>query len=439
MLESGDGNLGPGTDGKRGELRLRPAGVGVTARTPRVDTKGMPTQHRAKRPAQSGPGERDADTSATAVESILTPEGEGRHGLHSGGTGGAGTDAREGLRHPHVHAGAQLGGEERPGEATQGGRDPSAADHLTDEERARLPAAQRKLIRRRRAYSIPDHGNAPLAHNETQRHTTKTQRHTTKTQPRPTRDARRRTRQKQRGASRPSAFFLPMTEREVNEVVAENLLASRPLVSFVEAVIRRNNDQVADAASNEGYLSPAWWFAAELRGHPDLADLEAWEAVLHLEEAVADLWAGLPSEDSRGVEVDPREDFLGVWSRVAKPIKIVTEPADVLPLVEQYPLDSERYPSLADEPYRRTASLCWWYSMALEGDRFWMACRTVEATIGVPYRTAAGHLRRLVGDGLLDVTADLPRSTRMAREYRINTDAVALATDVMIEAIGAGR
>jgi len=223
-----------------------------------------------------------------------------------------------------------------------------------------------------------------------------------------------------------------MTGEEVRRVLVESMaLPSGPLVPFVKAAINRNNVDVTEASLDmRAYRSPAWRFAAELRGHPELASLEAWEAVLHLEETVGpDLWDELPSEDSRGVDADPREDFFDAWGRIDEPIRVVPTPADVVPLVEQHPLESERYPSPADEPYRRTASLCFWYAEALRDARIWMACRTVEATVGVPYRTAARHLRRLTRDGLLDAAGDHPRHERRAREYRVRVDAVTLAAD----------
>ena len=81
-------------------------------------------------------------------------------------------------------------------------------------------------------------------------------------------------------------------------------------------------------ATPRPYRSPTWVLAWRLSRHPKFVELEQDEAVELLDRAFGELgcsdpesveWTALlPSRDSRGNEIEPRDDFLACWNSCRK-------------------------------------------------------------------------------------------------------------------------
>lgn len=209
------------------------------------------------------------------------------------------------------------------------------------------------------------------------------------------------------GGHAPSRWCVPVVEQAINEAVS----AVADLGAYMLAAVRRNARALEEAVDNAdhsdgtGHRCSVWRFASELKSHPDLAGLPAWEAVRIVDEVLAQHggWQLLPASDVWDCETDPRDDFLAVWDTIETPLDSVYDPLEAMPLVERWPLSSQRWPSPADEPYRRAVSVCFWYARLLDAEgKFFLACRTLGELLGVSHDRAAAYLRRATGEGLLN-------------------------------------
>jgi hypothetical protein len=206
------------------------------------------------------------------------------------------------------------------------------------------------------------------------------------------------------------------------------------LEEFLLVAVERNEAAFSDAlASSEsdprsaGYRSGVWTFLSMAKGRPELESHPVWEVARIVGEILEPHggWELLPAYDVFGAELDPRDAFIDAWDSVKEPLRCDPVPRDALPLVERWPLESERWSDPDDVDYKRLVSLCFYYAL-LRGDRgrFFLSCRTAGELLGVSHTTAAAYLRRACKEGLLELTQQGTRFTGKASEFRFRFGSV---------------
>ena len=89
-------------------------------------------------------------------------------------------------------------------------------------------------------------------------------------------------------------------------------------------------------------------------------------------------------------------------------------------------LTCARWPSEDDASYRRAVSWCYWFARLLGDEgRFFVTHRQLGKLTGVSHVTASGYLRRMQGEGLLDLREKGWRGH--ASRYTFMLEAVILA------------
>lgn len=230
-------------------------------------------------------------------------------------------------------------------------------------------------------------------------------------------------------------FRLGLTQSAVAEkaLAATTALVRAPLRTFVDRAVELSLDD--NESGNGAYRSPGFVLARCLKEHSQLALLdEGWKVAEIVTKECGDIWSQLPNRDSRGEPLEPRRDFVFCWTK----LRATPAPAAIRPVVEAYPLESERYPADCDSPFRAVASAAWWYAIALKRREIFLSCRDAEAATGVPFRTAARFLKHLVLiDGFLRIARRHPNETRRATEYVVDIEAVELVEEKPVVLRGA--
>lgn len=122
----------------------------------------MRTPRKKKRPAQSGTGERGADTDVAAADRItLSHKATGNNEPDSGDSGGAGSQQTAGLHAADLAVGVESRPEDGTGAARSSGDSGGAGGGLTAEQRQQGEAANRRLTQLRRERGSPEDGNPP--------------------------------------------------------------------------------------------------------------------------------------------------------------------------------------------------------------------------------------------------------------------------------------
>jgi hypothetical protein len=219
------------------------------------------------------------------------------------------------------------------------------------------------------------------------------------------------------------------SRERLEELLNECRLPTWDLEKFILAAIKRNNEAfdqarrlVKEGKGKGRYRSATWTAASILKGHPKLENLDPREAVRLMDQYLEPHggWDVFPNTDVFGNLIDQRDSFKEAWSVIEKPLRCTPRPADALPLVNDFPLTSERWPSARDRGYRRSVSLCYWYSRLLgQEGRFFLSCRDAGELLGVSQKQAAIHLRWATREGFLRLLKKGSLWTGKASEYQV--------------------
>lgn len=177
----------------------------------------------------------------------------------------------------------------------------------------------------------------------------------------------------------------------------------------------------------EDYRSPSLLFARCLKGHQELACLDAEAATERIDQEL-DLmfpnhpapWVGLGllDVDSRNHACDPRSDFLDLWGRILTPFEPGGPVHDAARRAEEKPLDfGGRFGRPADAAFRKLLSICYWLSRDAGGE-FFLACRVAGDVLDVSHTAASKLIRRAEASGFLQSVGTYTEKDRARRHAK---------------------
>ena len=220
------------------------------------------------------------------------------------------------------------------------------------------------------------------------------------------------------------------------EALVKELRERDSAIGVVNEAIERNNYilENGSAGKNYGknYLSPAWIFASFLKGNKNFAGQSVWEALKALDKMIflidgeeRSCWDLLSAVDIYGNSIDPRENFALIWDVIETPMQLPPpNPFETVAIAKKYPLVSKRWPSIRDQNFRQTVSVCYYYSRILDqAGNFFLSCRNLGKLLEVSHITAHQLLRRSVADGAISVVHS-GHGTHFATRYCFNFEKV---------------
>lgn len=194
------------------------------------------------------------------------------------------------------------------------------------------------------------------------------------------------------------------------------------LPEWLRAAIERNARELELAepcgiGSPEGYRSPCWRLAGELRGHPLFTDAAGSRIAKFLDMLIS--WSELPCYDSYDAEMDPRDTLIDAIDfqieHDIRPLNLALPPSGALELAEHYPLFGPDNVG----GYPRAVSLMFWYQLLLrQNGWFFLAVDTLASLLEWSSRTSSMYMKRAVREGLVEIVQEHERHLRKATEYR---------------------
>lgn len=205
---------------------------------------------------------------------------------------------------------------------------------------------------------------------------------------------------------------------KVDDALEALFQETRPLDSFLVEAASYSREEVENSrVADDGYRSPSWYFAGQLKAHPQLRDLSPWAAIQKVDEVIAKIakdksiseakaWYELLGDrDNADKEIEPRADFIKVWYEVDLIRPGFNFPDFAGELDDLYPVTGDWLREDLDDSYRRTLGITHWLQRLLEQegqDHFFLSCRDLARLADVSAMTASRLLDRARREEFVD-------------------------------------
>lgn len=220
-----------------------------------------------------------------------------------------------------------------------------------------------------------------------------------------------------------------ISEAEAMAEVERHRIPTEDIEAFVWEAVERNNERYSahvelvggadDKGNKEDHWTPCFTLGSILLGHPEFKDLKAYALYRLVDEILGPKgWAMLPGEDVWRNPKRPQDDLIDCWRKVEKPFYLTIPPRQAMPLVERWTLTCEKWEGDDFASYRRTVSLCFWYSLMLNNDgEFFLSYDDAGKLIGLSARWAGDRLKRAAEED--KVIKLLKRGTNVPRKSSV--------------------
>ena len=196
------------------------------------------------------------------------------------------------------------------------------------------------------------------------------------------------------------------------------------LEDYARWAIRENSKWLTERADRRGldekapgWAGPTWRFAALMRGHSQLAGMDALSARNAVEALLAILHPDCPNPwvsafgdtDTTGNILDPYDDFLTSWEKVEHPL-FEADFERALRLAKTYPLASTRYREPRHAKYLHLVSVCFWLARLRAPEPFFMSVRTAADLLQQSHVGGSRSLLWAKREGLISCVREETRS-----------------------------
>jgi hypothetical protein len=211
---------------------------------------------------------------------------------------------------------------------------------------------------------------------------------------------------------------------EVQLSFAKNARNSMALDEYLESACERNRSSIESRNHSDPWQSPLFEFVWLAKGHPEMKDLTAGQALRRVERwlkrggagTIAEAWVDRFCIVGVDDAEDARAEFIDVWGKIkfppgCSPLEAALERA------EQYKLEPPDCPTAG---YGAFISLAGHLQVLRGPNAILLPCHKLASLLGLSHMTIARYREWAVKDGHLRITRPHRFDSREATEFRFD-------------------